>query len=154
SQFNAQGGDYPRHFLKRLVDSLGERAEDEAGTATGFEKLIAAWRLRVPTAARTLDTCSGENTSDEDRHRAIGEAAEGIGVVLGLDEADLGVVTALLYAAVDGFGLRTRQRARHYLSGEPLTESDRRYVSELPTHAGDVLFKPMMVSLTRAVASV
>jgi molybdopterin-guanine dinucleotide biosynthesis protein len=100
-----------------------------------------------------LKACADENACDEDRHQAIGEAAERIASHLGLPEPDLGVVMALLYAGVDGFGLRVRQRARHYLSGEPLTEFDHRFVPELPSHSGDMLLRPMMVSLTRVVAS-
>jgi hypothetical protein len=153
AQFNAQGGDYLRHFLKRLVDSLGERTEDGGRVASGFERLQEVWLAKTPKAGELLGVCADENAEDAERHQAVGAAAELVIDAMRLEESDLGVVIAVLYASVDGFGIRTRQRARHFLSAEPLSETDRAYVPELPAQSGDVLRKPVMVSLARVVAS-
>ena len=64
----------------------------------------------MPSAADKLKICGDENAPDEDRHRAVGEAAEQIVMALKVEESDLGVVMALLYTGIDGFGLRVRDR--------------------------------------------
>jgi hypothetical protein len=152
AQFNAQGGDYLRHFLKRLVDSLGEKFEAADGVTTGFAQFFKLCRACDPRAIDRLEACwSDDDLSEDLKRRAVGDAADRILPKLELVPGDLSVAKALLYANSPSFAVQAR--ARQFLAGEPLSDFDREHVPDLPLHREAALRQPLFTSLARVLSA-
>ncbi len=152
AQFNAQEGDYLRHFLKRLVDSLGEPFHSNGGNSTGLTRFFDLCRARDPNAIRRLEKCwQDDDESDDAKRRAVGVAADAILPALALGPEDLSVVKALLYSNAPSFAVQAR--ARQFLAGDPLSEFDREHVPDLPIHSERALRQPLLVSLARVLSA-
>lgn len=152
AQFNAQGGDYLRHFLKRLVDSIGEKFETSDGISTGLAQFIKQCRRCDPPAIERLEACwSDENQSDEANRRAVGNTADRILPRLDLGPEDLSVAKALLYANSPSFSVQAR--ARQFLAGDPLSDFDREHVPDLPVFVDPALRLPLFTTLARVLSA-
>src|SRR5262249_19348463 len=90
AQFNAESGDYLRHFLKRLVDSLGSRFNGLDAPTTGLAQFFERCRACMPESIGELEACwSDDEQSDEVRRRAVGRTADKLLPALGLGPEDL-----------------------------------------------------------------